>query len=111
MSLEKSLERIAEALEKIAENKKPVKTKCENKCKTLPKPKTEVPVPPVPPVPQVIQLSLEELNAELIKEFTRLGNDKSPIDKVISSHGATSLAEIDPSKYSEILKEVKNIKV
>jgi|SRR6056300_78682 len=133
--IEENLERIAVALELIAQSLKKdtqtikvesfgVPTNPIQTPPTAPKPKEEEKkeesLPPVPPVPApnpkeeekedpIVQLSLEELNEALMVEFERLGGDRAKIDNVTKKHGAPSLSYLDPSKYSAVLEDVKNL--
>lgn len=49
----------------------------------------------------------EELNAELVKEFQRLG-DRGPIDTVLrEKFNTTSITTLDPSQYDDLLAAVR----
>lgn len=138
MSIESLLERIATALETLAEGKveeKPVPKKKEAKVKAeapaavpppvtapaavpeapaaVPPPVESAPVPPptaVPEAPAAPAMSATELNSKLVAEVQRLGS-RDPIDAIFrDTFGIQSLKELDPSQYQNLLDEVMKVK-
>jgi len=72
-------------------------------------PVTPPPVQPAPttvvPVP-VVEMTPEELNAALVIEYNRL-KSRDPIVAAMSELGATSIYDLKPEQYSELLSKVR----
>lgn len=118
MSIEANLKRIADALEKIAEGmgsiditssviKVPVA-----ETPTAPPVAKEVPPAPAPapaptPAPAVVALTDEQMNAELLAEFKRLGNDRTKIDTVMTEKGVTGVTGLTAEVQQDILGAVR----
>lgn len=134
MSIENLLERIATALETLAEGKveeKPAPKKKEAKVKApaavpppvesapapapeAPAPAPEAPAAAVPPPAEAPAaapaMSATELNSKLVAEVQRLGS-RDPIDAIFrDTFGIQSLKELDPSQYQNLLDEVAKVK-
>lgn len=126
MSLETSFERIAVALETIAASLSaaPVADKPKKAAKevppappatvaTPPAPPAAVVTPPPPPAPveTVTHMTAQELNAQLVVEFNRLGG-RTQIDRImVEKFGAAGLTSIPESRYSELLEAVRAVVV
>lgn len=109
--IEKDLGRIATALESIAKSMAQDEQTPKPETVTPPAPKQKVPTaPPVKPVETApaptVQLSAEELNEGLVKEFNRLGG-RELIDGVIKGFGADSVTTLSPDDYAEVLAKVQ----
>lgn len=89
MSIEKTLERIAVALEALA--KKPEEP--------IQKVMTEKPAKK--------KMTESQLQSALVDEFNRLGG-RGPIDEVFAEFNISGIKELDPSKYEELLEKVKS---
>ena len=112
--LTEAQERTANALEKLVEvmsgnQVKPVPTQQE-----LPVEEKTVPVPPVEektvPVPPT--MTVEELNAALVVEHGRIG-DQQRILAVLNGepYGAAGVRDLDPSQYQAVLDDVRALEV
>lgn len=123
MSLEKNIQRIADALELIAKNmaSAPVNTVAAAPAQvvapvTQPTATTTVAAPPVQqpifaataPVvtAPTVSITPEELNAALVVEFTRLGTDVG-IRAEMAKLGVSSVTELAPAQYGVLLAAVK----
>lgn len=94
MSLEKNIERIADALEKIA-NGRELKSSIE-------KPYNKSLETPKPPEPII---TIEDLNKELVETFNRLG-DRTKIDNVLKKHGVEKLSDLPTGSYKTVRDEI-----
>lgn len=119
MSIEKNLERIADALERLAAQKEVAVNVLENAApvaETPPappsEPQTTAPVPETPPAPPVETpvaqptMTPEELNNALVVEFQRLGG-RDKIDAAIRELGATSITDLSADQYAPLLAKVQ----
>lgn len=158
MSIENNLERIATALEAIAEGLSVKKETAAPVTVSEPAPKqtatasattstsTDVPTPPAqvaaptsvstpaapspastpsipsPPVATVaatttapiaaaqpVNLTADQLNEQLKAEYTRLGNNREPIDKEMRAMGVQSITDLKPEQYQLLLDAVRKV--
>ena len=92
MTIENTLERIATALEAIA-NQGGVASAPE--------------APAAPSAPEApAAMTPQHLNEVLVGEFKRLGG-REPIDKVLHDHGVQSISDLDPSQYQSVITAVQ----
>jgi len=134
MSIEKNIERIANALEKLVNQNEtengiapdvtaPVEAPAPAPAANTPK----MPAPPAPtpvapaapessatpstelPVVETEGMTPVELNEALVEEFNRLGR-REPIDKALKKFGVSSINELDPSHYADVIAAVKKVK-
>jgi hypothetical protein len=122
MSIENNLERIASALESIANSVAPVgdpipvgeplaqRVWAPRETAPVAEPVAEpTPAPVAEPVAEpVAAMTVEELNTALVAEFKRLGG-REGIDAEIAKLGASSISEVDASQYAGLLNAVKAI--
>lgn len=117
MTIESNLARIADALERIATLlTAPVLT---NTVAVTPTPTAPVPPAATPPAPPAATpaaapvppatMTLEQLNQLLVVEFTRLGNNRQPIDAAIKALGANTLSDLNPALYPQLLANVQAV--
>ena len=104
MSIELYLESIASSLEAMATEMVARRIEKYNESETQ---ESAAPAPVVPAAPAPVQLSPEALNIALVEQFNRLGGNRAPIDQVFNNHGAKSVSDLDPKKYSAVLADVK----
>jgi hypothetical protein len=50
-----------------------------------------------------------ELNAALVQEFTRLGGNRQPIDAAMQAMGVTSINDLTPAQYPQLLTAVRAV--
>ena len=51
----------------------------------------------------------QELNKALVVEFTRLGKDRTPIDKAMADMGASSVDQVPTGRYQELLDNIRAV--
>lgn len=141
MSIEKDFGRIASALERIAtvmEGKTslpvvaaaaPVPAPSATAAPTPPAPApsaTAVPTPPAPtalgpvaaaptppaPAAPAAAMTMAQLNDILVAEFTRLGNNREPIDKILREQfGVVGVSALPAEKYADLVAAVRAVAV
>jgi len=116
MTIEKTLERIASALETIAENTKaapaPVATAA-----PAPEPKPEPAAAPAPnPAPAAPAVDVPftdsaSLNQYVMGAYTEMGAEKgAKIANVLTGMGIQNIKEITPDRYAEFYQGVEALK-
>tara|TARA_R110000787_G_C13443394_1_gene446729 strand:+ start:6009 stop:6404 length:396 start_codon:yes stop_codon:yes gene_type:complete len=129
MSIENSLERIADALELLAdqggiidtddhmvtEAPKPVPVAAPaSPVATAPSTPSRLVTAPAPPaasvaVPPAEAMTPTDLNTALLAELARLGNDRAHIDAAMGTFGVTSITQLTPDQYQPLIDAVKAI--
>tara|TARA_R110000823_G_scaffold241850_7_gene366464 strand:+ start:2593 stop:2961 length:369 start_codon:yes stop_codon:yes gene_type:complete len=120
MSIENSLERIADALELLADQGGIIDTDdTVSKVTEAPKPvaptapvppaKVATPTPPSAPAPVAEAMTPTDLNTALLAELARLGNDRAHIDAAMGTFGVTSITQLTPDQYQPLIDAVKAI--
>ena len=118
MTLEKTLERIASALEAIAENTKaapaPVATAApapKPEPAAAPKPKAAPKPAPAAPTVDVPFTDTASLNQYVMGVYTEMGAEKgAKIANVLTSMGIQNIKEISPDRYVEFYQGVEALK-
>ena len=76
-----------------------------------PAPAAPAPAAPAPaapaPVETVSVMTPEQLNEELVVQYQRLGNNQEPIRNAMKEMGVSSITDLKPEQYSELLDKVK----
>lgn len=120
--IEDTLIRIAVALEKIAAGLEPANSVVTTSVQSEPLvPTPPQQVPPAPPAQQVPQppaqqvsaatlTTAAELQTALAAEWTRLGQNREPIDRVMREQFAIqSINELRPDQYDALLNAVRQV--
>jgi len=137
MSIENNIERIANALEELVKNQNSaaavvstVDTPQVEAPAPTPAPVPNTPTVPAPPAPAPVEqaapdagavpsapapvvetqgMTPEELNDALVAEFNRLGERREFIDEAFKKFNATSVSDLDPAHYADVVAAVKAV--
>ena len=72
-------------------------------------PKPAAPAAPAAPAP-IVDMTPEQLNALLVEQFKRLGNNITPINEAFATFGATNIPSLPIEKRSEFIEYIKGLK-
>ena len=77
-------------------------------------PKPAAPAPTAPAAPAapapIVDMTPEQLNALLVEQFKRLGNNITPINEAFATFGATNIPSLPIEKRSEFIEYIKGLK-
>jgi hypothetical protein len=119
MSIEDSLKRIADSLEKISKEKPPTFTmpkmdmtevevpapkKKKPKAKSLPKAKEAAASAPEPAGDNTVAVTRDDVEDELRKMVRRKDTDKAK--EILGNYGASRISEVEESRYGDIMRDL-----